>query len=91
MHVNICPTCHQNIIIPHELTSLIGLYPRSMEILGILYRNQGRLVHFSRFPVGMTAVRVHVSWIRQALKEEGAPWKIQSIRGEGYSLVKHDL
>jgi DNA-binding response OmpR family regulator len=81
----------QAVIVGHERRMIAGV---KWQILGLLWAHRGMTVSHERVhqriwghllnPPDDNNLKVHVYWLRQALK--GTPYGIATVRGEGYRL-----
>lgn len=85
----ICPCCGQDIVIPNELTS-IGLRRGPLRVLFALYRSKPYLIPYDRFAISANAVKVYVSYIREALQDIGSDYYVETVSGQGYALKKRE-
>lgn len=81
----LCPCCGQDIIIPTELLR-ISVNSATRMFLFRLYREMPRAVPRWKLGSSARAVYVAVNRAREALEDEGLPYRIDTVKEFGYCM-----
>lgn len=80
------PCYHCGAGVPDEVMRVSLRSSGMRAALHLLVENEGRVVPHGKFPCSRKSLPVFVCEIREALRDEGVPWRISNVYGEGYML-----
>jgi hypothetical protein len=88
MTYKLCPCCGQDIVIPNDLLT-INTTPTVRGFLFKLYRASPNVVPYEAFgKYKRVSIHVLVARAREAIKDVGAPYQINTMPAEGLSLTQ---
>lgn len=88
MNPQLCPFCEQPLNIPEDLHHL-HLTPRILRCVRLLYKSSPEMVPREVFGLTRKTLDVYIHLIRDALKDCGSEWYIDTFYGLGYRLRKY--